>query len=111
MADGARAEPLRMFVAVYRWRVKPGREEEFAQSWELVTRAIHEECASAGSALFRGDDGTHTAIACWPDRETRERCSADVDNHIATMKDCTEERFPEQRLETVKNLWNFQRLP
>ena len=96
-----------MFVAVYRWRLKSGREREFTRSWEAVTDAIRRDCGSYGSALFRGDDGTYSGIAIWPDRETRERCSAGEEAHSARMRDCVEEQFPEQRLELVSNLWDF----
>ena len=96
-----------MFVAVYRWRLKAGHEDEFAQSWQRVTEAILRDCGSHGSALFRGDDGTYSAIAIWPDRETRERCSPAVETELARMTDCIEERFPEERLEMLSNLWAF----
>ena len=95
-----------MFVAVYRWRVKTGREDEFAHAWARVTVMVRSACGSGGSALFRGDDGTYTAIARWPDRETRDRCSAAIDADLARMKECVDERFPEQRLDCVTNLWD-----
>ncbi len=94
-----------MFVAIYRWRLKAGREQEFAQAWERVTRLIVRECGSGGSALFRADDGTYAALARWPDRESRERCAARYDEDLARMTDCIAERYPEQRLESVTDLW------
>lgn len=97
-----------MFVALYRWRLKSGREREFTRSWEAVTEAIRRDCGSHGSALFRGDDGRYWAIAIWPDRETRERCSPAVETELARMTDCIEERFPEERLETISNLWGVR---
>ena len=96
-----------MFVIVYRWRLKAGREDEFAQSWQRMTELIGRQCGSRGSALFRGDDGTFSAIALWPDRSARERCSVDAEPELARMMDCVQERYPEQRLETVSNLWAF----
>ncbi len=96
-----------MFVVVYRWRLKSGREREFTRSWEALTEAIRRDCGSHGSALFRGNDETHSAIAIWPDRETRERCSPAIETEFARMTDCIEERFAEERLDMVSNLWAF----
>lgn len=90
---------------MYRWRLKAGLEDQFARAWERVTLAIRTEFGSGGSALFRGDDGTYTAIARWPSREARERCSAVSADDVARMMECVDERFPEQRLECITNLW------
>ncbi len=96
-----------MFVVVYRWRLKSGRERDFTRSWEAVTEAIRRDCGSHGSALFRGNDETYSAIAIWPDRDTRERCSPAVETELARMTDCIEERLPEEGLEMLSNLWAF----
>ena len=95
-----------MFVAIYRWRVRPEREADFVAAWERVTRAIHASCGSGGSALFRDDDGTFVAVARWPDRETRDRCEASGADDLAIMRACIEESFPERRLECVSDLWD-----
>jgi heme-degrading monooxygenase HmoA len=95
-----------MFVVIYCWRLKPGREDEFIRQWSLGTSRIREQCGSGGSALFRSDDGTYVAVARWPDREARDRCVVDDNSHLAAMRDClAEECFEEQRLTTVADLW------
>ncbi len=33
--------------AVYRWRVKPGREEEFAEAWARATKTIRAKVKGA----------------------------------------------------------------
>jgi len=93
-----------MFAVIYRWRIKPGREDDFATAWEHMTRRIAAECGSGGSALFRAEDGTFVAIARWPDRETRERCRI-TDPALETMRDCIESPFEEQRLDGLLDLW------
>jgi len=94
-----------MFVVVYRWRLKPEKVDTFAAAWSCVTSRIRERCGSYGSALFESDDGIHTAIALWPDRDSRERCDIDAEDDLAIMSASIAENFPEQCLEDVQNLW------
>ncbi|MCG3169546.1 MAG: hypothetical protein CALGDGBN_01066 [Pseudomonadales bacterium] len=62
-----------MFVAVYCWRVKPGREEQFREAWRTGTRAIVRIYGGLGSRLHRERDGRFVAIAEWPDEATWQR--------------------------------------
>ncbi|GAC1657445.1 MAG: hypothetical protein NVS4B3_23980 [Gemmatimonadaceae bacterium] len=95
-----------MFIAIYRWRLKRGREHEFEQAWARMTTLIRQECGSGGSALFRSDDGTYVAIARWPDRESRDRCVAADEAALTSMRDCIEYRLEEERLTAVNVLWS-----
>jgi len=62
-----------MFVAVYWWRVKPGKEQQFRDAWRRGTRAIARIYGGLGSRLHRERDGRFVAIAEWPDYETWKR--------------------------------------
>ena len=97
-----------MFVAVYRWRLKPGLEEQFRRGWCRITELARERCGSGGSALFRAADGSWVAIARWPDRAAREACFAEGPLDLqaaALMNDAIAERLPELELEAVDDLW------
>ena len=60
-----------MFCVIYQWKVKPGKEELFRQTWRTITEAIYRQHGALGSRLHRADDGSGTwiAYAQWPDRE------------------------------------------
>jgi len=62
-----------MFVAVYRMRLKPGLEEQYAEAWHAATQVAIDHNGLGGSTLFRNTDGTWVAVARWPDREARQR--------------------------------------
>lgn len=97
-----------MFVAVYRWRLKPGREDEFRAGWSRITDLARNRCGSGGSALFRAQDGSHVAIARWPSRAARERCFADgpLDAEAsAMMQGAVQETLPTLELDSVEDLW------
>jgi heme-degrading monooxygenase HmoA len=99
-----------MFVAVYRWRLKPGLEEQFREAWHRTTMLARERCGSLGSALFRAQDGSWVAIARWPDREARTRCfergPLDAEAH-QRMREAILEKSEDLELESSDDLWVF----
>ncbi|GLV21622.1 hypothetical protein TomMM35A_14790 [Sphingobium sp. TomMM35A] len=59
-----------MFVAVYWWRVHPGKEDQFRAAWRRGTDLIREKYGSFGSRLHQDADGRFVGYAEWPDEET-----------------------------------------
>ena len=59
-----------MFVAVYWWRVHPGKEEQFRAAWRRGTELIRARYGSYGSRLHRDADGRFVGYAEWPDEAT-----------------------------------------
>ncbi len=62
-----------MFVVVYGWKVKPGKEDQFREAWRRGTREIVRIYGGLGSRLHREADGRFIATAEWPDRATWQR--------------------------------------
>src|SRR5688572_18698629 len=62
-----------MFVVVYWWRIKPGKEEQFREAWRRGTVEIKRIYGSLGSRLSRETDGRFIGVAEWPDRESWQR--------------------------------------
>ena len=60
-------------AVIYRWRVKPGFEEQCRRGWELVTQRYMAERRALGSRLHIAEDSTWVAYAQWPDRSAWER--------------------------------------
>ncbi len=57
-----------MIRVIYRWRVKPGGEEDFRRAWEKGTRVILETVDGAhGSLLLRREDAPSefVGVARW----------------------------------------------
>ena len=46
-----------MFCVIYRWRLKPGHDDDFVAAWARLTRAIRDGRGGLGSRLHRSDDG------------------------------------------------------
>lgn len=98
-----------MFIAIYRWKLKPGCEERFREGWRRRTMEIRERSGSFGSRLHRAEDGTWLAYAQWPDRRTWERAGSVklIDGEAAAlMRECVAENLPDQFLEVSDDLLN-----
>ncbi len=93
-----------MFVAVYRWRLKPGMEDQFVDGWERVTGAIRRSCGSYGSRLHRCSDGTWLAYAAWPDAATRDACEHEEPEGHRLMRDAVAEDFDDVLCTMVRDL-------
>ena len=59
-----------MFVAVYWWRIHPGKEEQFREAWRRGTTQITQIYGSYGSRLHCNSDGRYVGYAEWPDEAT-----------------------------------------
>lgn len=92
------------FVVIYRWRLHPGKEDQFQQVWSRNTPLIIERCGGLGSRLHKADDGTWLAYAQWPDRVTWE-ASYSIPNWdpegSKLMEEAIAERLPRTLLEPV----------
>jgi hypothetical protein len=61
-----------LFIAIYRWRLKPGTEASFAAAWAERTRTVVMHDGGLGSRLHRAEDGRFVAYAQWPSRAAWE---------------------------------------
>ena len=59
-----------MFVAIYGWRIHPGKEDQFRAAWRRGTELIAAKYGSFGSRLHRATDGRFVGVAEWPDEAT-----------------------------------------
>lgn len=75
-----------MFIAVYRWRVKPGLEDSFVAAWHRGTVSITRIYGSYGSRMHRNENGDFIGYAQWPRRaawEVAEKAHFAHDDHEA----------------------------
>ena len=99
-----------MFVAIYRWRLQAGLEQDFIANWQRIT-ALGLAAGSGGSSLFKGSDGRWVAIARWPSREVRTGFFAQLTREDAdsAMRERAHqavlESFPEEELESAVDMW------
>ncbi|MDH4389365.1 MAG: antibiotic biosynthesis monooxygenase [Fimbriimonas sp.] len=98
-------KPEITFAVLYRWRLVPGSEAEFTESWTAVTEALKTR-GGRGSRLHKAEDGTYWAYAQWPSAEAREgafREAVEVTS-VRPMSESIAERFDEIRLEVIADL-------
>jgi hypothetical protein len=92
----------RKLVVLYRWRIRPDREQSFADAWSIVTRQLLNR-GSLGSRLHRGDDGLFYGYAQWSDVEAMTGAFAEPIDELAAsnMSDAVVENFPPVRLAPI----------
>jgi hypothetical protein len=96
-----------MFNVIYRWKIHPGKEEQFKEAWIEATRLIREFRGGQGSRLHRCEDGSFLAYAQWPDQETWQRSSEVTlpDNSaFVRMKDAVASSEPPIPMTALENL-------
>ena len=100
--------PTAGFMVIYRWRLHPGREQQFIDCWSRNTPIIAERCGGLGSRLHRAEDGSWLAYAQWPDRATWERSYSVPDWRTEAehrqWAEAVAETFPRILLEPVADL-------
>ena len=93
------------FVALYSWKLKPGSESQFVDSWTKVTESLL-ECGSFGSRLHQGANGIWYAYAQWPSSAARDDAftkKKDLPDSFK-MADAVLEQFPAIFMEPVSDL-------
>ncbi|HMT08505.1 MAG TPA: hypothetical protein PKA82_10910 [Pyrinomonadaceae bacterium] len=95
-----------MVAYLYKWKIKPGFEEDFRKGWTAVTQYHLEHSNSLGSRLHRGTDGLFYAYACWPSSEAREQAFANSVEipERQLMIDAIEESFPSVEMSILDDL-------
>lgn len=58
-----------MFAVIYIFEVKPGKEEQFRESWKGLTNLIYKYEGSKGSRLHKNKDLEYIAYAQWPNKK------------------------------------------
>ncbi|MEK7725259.1 MAG: antibiotic biosynthesis monooxygenase [Acidobacteriota bacterium] len=98
-----------MFIVLYRWRIKPEKENQFIEGWAEVTAYFRENWDSLGSRLHRGNDDLFYAYAQWKSESDRENAfeKAVKLKGSAKMTEAIEERFEPIILENLSDFLVF----
>ncbi|MBI1406960.1 MAG: hypothetical protein GC145_12640 [Caulobacter sp.] len=97
-----------MFVAIYRMKIRPGHEEQYARDWAAATQVAIDDFGSGGSSLFRDQNGDFVAIARWRSREDRQAFFDRPQTDLAAFerrKAAVLESLPTIELDSVEDLW------
>lgn len=102
------------FAVIYQCYMKPGRETEFREAWNVVAKYFVERRGAIGSCLHRSPDGMWVAYSRWPNKKTRDaswpgdnapssELPAKVCQAVLTIKECmdTERKIPDICMEVI----------
>ena len=107
-----------MFAVIYQGYLKPDREVDYRDAWNIIARYFVEQRGAIGSCLHRREDGLWVAYSRWPDKTTRdaswpegsklpEGLPSEICEAILTIKDCIDQdrKIAEICLEVVDDLF------
>ncbi len=79
-----------MYCVLYEFKIKPGGETQFTESWHTVTKDVIEQSGSLGARLHKSDEGDWIAYAQWPDCESWKLGHAliDAESQRLHVDDC-----------------------
>lgn len=82
-----------MFIALYEFQVKPGREAEFRQTWLKTTIGIYRQYGSLGSRLHStAEPGIYVGYAQWSSRsawaDEKPPFAEEFERAREAMRDC-----------------------
>ncbi len=97
-----------MYIAIYKFVVKPGREDDFIAAWRAMTELLKAEKGSLGSRLHLADNGDYIAYAQWPDQTTYDNGGNNLPEIASTfrsqMKEACNEISTLYKLEVTTDL-------
>jgi heme-degrading monooxygenase HmoA len=98
--------------AIYRWRVRPGRDDEFVRTWVRVTEWIRANVKGArGSLLLRSRDNPdeYVALARWDSFEAwRAAREAAAQRQGGDPQAANAELLSAEPLEVVEDLLDYR---
>lgn len=103
-----------MFAAIYRWRVRPGQDQDFVRGWYLTSTTVRERFGAIGSRLHRTADGLYVSYGRWKAREDRDPYLVDLAVHpqgFKLMQGAIAEESPPIDMRIVGNLLGEDDVP
>lgn len=67
-----------MFAVIYTFEVLPGKDDNFIETWCVLTKLIKQYDGSYGSRLHLNNDGKYIAYALWETKKVWEQCRKDL---------------------------------
>jgi len=91
-----------MFVAIYSFKVHPGKDDQFINAWKELTELILAFEDSLGSRLHKENEDTYIAYAQWKSREQWENAGDNLPESSAPIR--AEMKAACSEIETIHEL-------
>lgn len=104
-----------LFAVVYRFYIKPTKENQYLKSWKIVSRFFTQNRGALSSTLHKTESGYWLAYSKWPNKKTRDASwqsegvevtlPQNIQDEIHLMKGCLDlkkEEFPEICMDVIE---------
>ncbi len=61
-----------MYVTLYQWLVKDGKENRFIEAWTTLTQQLQAQVPALSGKLHKTQQGSYVAIINWPSQQVWE---------------------------------------
>ncbi len=84
-----------------RWKIRRGKEDDFAAAWTRYTDHMIEQGGAFGARLHKADDGSFVAYSWWPSRKVWDIAQGLKMPARSLMAATIEERLQELHMEVI----------
>jgi len=96
-----------VFLTIYQWRIKPGKEEQFIDTWTAMTVSLKTKIPELTACLGRTPQQSLLAMVRWPSQkawESQDAKNIDIflQNKLLECIEDVENVIPLEMIEEIK---------
>jgi heme-degrading monooxygenase HmoA len=88
-------------AVLHRWKVRRGKEDDFAAAWARLTDLMIEQGGAYGARLHKGEDGSFIAYSWWPSKRHWDMAQLQRSPARALLAAAVEERLPDVHMALI----------
>jgi quinol monooxygenase YgiN len=94
-----------MYVAIYRWKIRPQKESYFVEQWIEMSQELKKTHGCLGARLHRHDDGSFVAYAQWSTKLAMHEARSKISeaHFLQVRNECIESHIPIGEMQVIAN--------
>lgn len=95
-----------MYITLYQWQLKPGKEQQFIEAWTRLTTQLQNTTPQVSAKLLKTLQGEWVALIEWPSQKEWESQTNENIDLLAqqSLMECVQELQNLVPMEVVRNL-------
>lgn len=98
-------------AVLHRWKVRRGKEDDFAAAWARLTDVMIEQGGAYGARLHKGEDGIFIAYSWWPSKQHWDMAQLQKSVARSLLAATVEERLPEIHMALIDERYPADEAP
>lgn len=95
-----------MYITLYQWQLKPGKEQQFIEAWTRLTTQLQNTAPQVSAKLLKTLQGEWVALIEWPSQKEWESQTNENIDLLAqqSLMECVQELQNLVPMEVIKHL-------